>query len=835
MEIDLELPSHEELKLPSRSNTNVEIVDEVDGMQVVSQDINSTRKDHVEETCGLDANGSLRVVHEQVDVNAVGADVTSNSATCDPQNGLEFETKEAAYSFYREYARSVGFGITIKASRRSKRSGKFIDVKIACSRFGSKRDSSTTINSRSCVKTDCKAGMHMKRTQDEKWVINSFIKEHNHEICPDDFYVSIRGHNKQPGIVACQKKGLQLALDVQDIHAMLEHFMCMQDENPNFFYAMDLDHDKRLRNVFWVDAKARRDYSSFCDVVFFNTFYVKNKFRVPFAPVIGVNHHYQFMLLGCALIGNETAATFAWLMRTWLKAVGGRAPKVIITDQDKDLNEAVADIFPDSRHCYCLWHILSKITENFGFTRDQEDCFMENFDKCLYRSLIDEQFEKRWWKMVDKFKLREREWVHLLYEDRKKWVPTYMQETFLAGISTTRRSESVASFFDKYISKEATVKEFIEQYEKFLLDRYDMESQADFETQTRKPALRSLSAFEKQMSTVYTDTIFKKFQVEVAGIVSCNLQKESEDGTNKIFRVDDFEKRQNVFVAWNEAEFNICCSCRSFEFRGFLCKHAILVLQTSGVSSIPSRYVLKRWTKDAKVRQTGSELSNKHPYRAERFNDLCKLAIKLGEEGSLSQEAYNIAFQALEAVFKNCVGVNNSVRSVSEPKSLGLHGFLDVGRGNCGNDVANSSKKKKKYKKRKIYSEPQGVTIGLQDHCRSTEQLNSRAHIMENSRVPHQQNVQGMELGSRLPTLEGYSGPEQNIHGMGQFNSIFPIRNNYINNQQGMQGLLQGQLGFRPPTMLGCFDVQESLQDMEHSAGTEYNSSVLKPHDKHLH
>ncbi|KAK1562435.1 hypothetical protein Q3G72_011851 [Acer saccharum] len=356
MELDLELPSYEQEKLETGSIADDDVMDDTDMIQVEDEDVNSpTTSEPVEEGCRPIACNTITGSGDQVDVNMVGANVVHKGVTCEPKNGLEFESKEAAYSFYREYARSVGFGITIKASRRSKKSGKFIDVKIACSRFGSKRESSTTTNPRSCPKTGCKAGMHMKKRQDEKWVIYSFVKEHNHDICPDDFCHAIRGRNKQSGVLACQKKHLQLVLDDGDLEVMLEHFMCMKDENPNFFYAIDLDNEKCLRNVFWVDAKGRHDYSNFYDVVFFDTFYVKNKYKIPCVPIIGVNHHFQFILLGCALIGDENASSFVWLMRTWLKAVSGQAPKVIITDQDKILNEAVADVFPNTRHCFCLW------------------------------------------------------------------------------------------------------------------------------------------------------------------------------------------------------------------------------------------------------------------------------------------------------------------------------------------------------------------------------------------------------------------------------------------------------------------------------------------------
>ncbi|KAM3684625.1 hypothetical protein ACJW31_11G058800 [Castanea mollissima] len=854
MEIDLELPSSEHEKLDIGSNTNIDDVDSADRMYVEEDDVNSpTTSEHVEEVFGPNANVST--VQNEVDVNAVGLNGVNKGVTCEPHNGLEFETKEAAYSFYREYARSVGFGITIKASRRSKKSGKFIDIKIACSRFGSKRVSSSTVQPRPCLKTDCKAGMHMKRTPEEKWVVHSFIKEHNHDICPLDFYNSIRGHNKQPGIVACQKKGLQLALDEGDVQVMLDNFMYMQDDNPNFFYSIDFDHEKRLRSVFWVDAKGRHDYINFSDVVFFDTFYVRNKYKVPLVPIIGVNHHFQYILLGCALIGEETTLTFVWLMRTWLKAVGSQAPRVVITDQDKFLKEAVADVFPDTRHCFCLWHILRRIFENLGGIINENEKFMAKFNKCIYRSWADEQFEKRWWKMVDKFELKEDEWFHSLYEDRNKWVPTYMRDSFFAGLSTTERSESITSFFDRYICRETPFKEFIEQYRTFLEDRYYMEAEADFETCHKQPALRSPSPFEKQMSRVYTDAVFKKFQFEVLGVVSCHSQEEREDNGTVIYRVDDFEERQNFVVAWNKAELDICCLCHSFEYRGFLCRHAILVLQNCGLPNIPSHYILKRWTKDAKVRQPTSQISNGLHYRVLRFNDLCKRAMRLVEEGSLSEETYSIAFQALEEVLKHCVGVNNSVRSVLEPNTLAIHGFLDIEEENQNNSMAKSSKKKKTFKKRKGRSEPDGVTIGIQESCQQMEQMSSRAHNLDNCYVP-QQDMQGVELSSRAPAFDEYFDAHQNINSVGQLNSNSPIHDDYFSNQQGlqglgqlhslatrvgqygtqqsMQGLLQAQLSFKAPVIHGCFDIQDNLQDMSMASSQFHNIATKHLPSKHL-
>lgn len=852
MEIDLEVPTGEDNRLDRRLNVNV---DSGDGQDIIHDEGNDgsspTGSEHVGENLSPNVD---KVGSPQADV------INKVVNTFEPQKGLEFESKEAAYSFYRDYARSVGFGITIKASRRSKKSGKFIDIKIACSRFGNKRDSSTSVNSRSCPKTDCKASLHIKRKQDGKWSIYSFVKEHNHEICPNDFYIALRGRNKQSGNATLdQRKGLQLALDCGDVQVMLDSFMHMQDENPNFFYALDLDKEKCLRNIFWIDAKARHDYSYFCDVIFFDRTYLRLKYKVPFVPIIGVNHHAQFMLFGCGLIGEETVSSWIWLMKAWLRSVGGQVPKTVFIDQEKIMKEAITEVFTNVRHCFCLWHILSKIPENLRHIIQQHEDFMTKFNKCIYRSWTDEQFEKRWRKMVDRFNLKEDAWVQSLYEDRRMWVPTYMRDVFLGGISTSERSRSVTSFFDKYMNSESTFQEFIEQYKSYLLDRYEEEAKADFETRQKEPSLKSQSPFEKQMSKIYTQAIFENFQAEVLAASACHIKKEGAENEDLVnFKVDDLEEHQSFVVAWNENDFGVC-SCRSFEYRGFVCRHVMVVLHMCGVFNIPSPYILRRWTKDAKISENLSEVSpNQLHYRVQRFNDLCKRAVKLGQEGCLSQETFDIVIPALEEALKHCVGVNNSVRSLLEPNPMATHhGFLDIDEENHGHVMAKTSNKKKNFRKRKVHSEVEVMNVRMQDNSQQ-EQLNSRIHTFDNSFV-HRSDIHGMEhLGSRTQqTMDAYYDAQQTAQVVGQINSLSPIRDGYYGNQlglqtlgqlnptptrvvhygtqQSMQGLLQGQISFRG-SLHGCFDIQENLQDMEHTvSSTQFPSIPSKHmHDKRL-
>uniref|UniRef100_A0A1J3G901 Protein FAR1-RELATED SEQUENCE n=1 Tax=Noccaea caerulescens TaxID=107243 RepID=A0A1J3G901_NOCCA len=759
----------------------------------------------------------------------------SGDLDLEPRNGIDFDTHEAAYLFYQEYAKSMGFTTSIKNSRRSKKTKDFIDAKFACSRYGvtpeSENGSGSSTRRSSVKKTDCKASMHVKRRPDGKWIIHEFVKDHNHELLPALAYhfriqrnvklaeknnidilhaVSERtrkmyvemsrqsGGYKNAGLLlqtdvnSQVDKGRYLALEEGDSQVMLEYFKRIKKENPKFFYAIDLNEEQRLRNLFWADAKSRDDYMSFNDVVSFDSTYVKFNDKLPLALFIGVNHHSQPMLLGCALVADESKETFVWLIKTWLRAMGGRAPKVLLTDQDKLLMAAVSELLPNTRHCFASWHVLEKIPEYFSQVMKRHENFLRKFNKCIFRSWTSDQFDMRWWKMVSQFGLEDDEWLLWLHEHRQKWVPTFMSDVFLAGMSTSPRSESVNSFFDKYIHKKITLKEFLRQYGAILQNRYEEESVADFDTCHKQPALKSPSPWEKQMATTYTHTIFKKFQVEVLGVVACHPRKEKEDENTVTFRVQDCEKDDEFLVTWSKTKSELCCFCRMFEYKGFLCRHALMILQICGFASIPPRYILKRWMKDAKSGVLAGEGAEQVPTRVQRYNDLCSRAIELSEEGCVSEENYNIVLRTLVETLKNCVDLNNSRSNITQSNSQLSNGAQE--EENQAMAGVKATKKKTIVRKRKGQQEG-GQMLESQQSLQPMENISSEGMNISGYYGP-QQNVQGL-LNLMEPPHEGYYVNQRTIQGLGQLNSIAPVQDSFFTNQQAMPGL--GQIDFRPP------------------------------------
>jgi hypothetical protein len=75
--------------------------------------------------------------------------------------------------------------------------------------------------------------------------------------------------------------------------------------------------------------------------VTFDTTFKTNKFEMPFALILGCNHHKQTIIFGCALLFNETIESFVWLFETFLTAMSGTT------------RPAVVDAPPASSELFC--------------------------------------------------------------------------------------------------------------------------------------------------------------------------------------------------------------------------------------------------------------------------------------------------------------------------------------------------------------------------------------------------------------------------------------------------------------------------------------------------
>ncbi|KHG06316.1 far1-related sequence 3 -like protein [Gossypium arboreum] len=139
------------------------------------------------------------------------------------------------------------------------------------------------------------------------------------------------------------------------------------------------------------------------------------------------------------------------------------------------------------------------------------------------------------------------------------------------------------------------------------------------------------------------------------------------------FRVAKFEDVNKAYmVTLNYPEMRANCSCQMFEYSGILCRHVLTVFTVTNVLTLPSHYILKRWTRNAKsgvgTDERGGELHGQVSLTA-RYNSLCREAIKYAEDGAIATETYNIAMGALKEGGKKVFVVKKNVAKFAPPGS----------------------------------------------------------------------------------------------------------------------------------------------------------------------
>jgi hypothetical protein len=131
-----------------------------------------------------------------------------------------------------------------------------------------------------------------------------------------------------------------------------------------------------------------------------------NMYDMPFAPFIGINKHGQSIQLGCAFLHDEKTPSYVWLFQSFLQAMKGKAPMNIITDQDGAMRSAIAQVFPNSIHRNCRFHIMDKYSGTIGPVLDDSEELEEDFKECMNHTVTPDEFDTQWVAMLHKHGLQ---------------------------------------------------------------------------------------------------------------------------------------------------------------------------------------------------------------------------------------------------------------------------------------------------------------------------------------------------------------------------------------------------------------------------------------------
>ncbi|RWR82329.1 protein FAR1-RELATED SEQUENCE 5-like protein [Cinnamomum micranthum f. kanehirae] len=613
-------------------------------------------------------------------------DKGKDDGALDPVVGMEFQTEDDAYDFYNKYARKAGFSIRKDTKNRDRKTGVIKSRRFVCSREGYRRPDKRDVNvkhHRDETRTGCEAYMSITLQVNGTYIITDFGLDHNHPLANpmevhllrsqrkfaltpaavadgcDSSRTVLKGASKSSSRQAGAEENVgHLHIDCNnslsskrmkemvkfDAGYLLEYFKQKQQEDLSFFSSIQLDDEDRITNVFWADARMLMDYECFGDVVCFDTTYKVHEYGRPFAPFIGVNHQKQAIIFGVAFLYDETVESYKWLFKTFCDAMSGRKPKTIFTDQSRVMANAIEVEMPETVHRICAWHIFQNALKHLSHVFSASQSFSDDFGKCVYDYEEEDEFLQAWDNMLRKYRLVDNMWLQQLFIEREKWALVYGKDTFCADIINTQRGETLNKEFKKYLHPTHNMLHFLENFQRLVDERRYAELKANFKMTQSLPKVILPVDILTHASSVYTPKIFEMFQTEYVSSLNHIVKGCSEVGSVKNYEVAD-GKGRCYSVTSNLTDEAIACSCRMYEFLGVLCGHTLRVIGNT-VRFIPTKYILKRWTREAttfSLKSSSAACVSEDDHKkifSRRYRDLLSNFVKIAARAAENEEAY---------------------------------------------------------------------------------------------------------------------------------------------------------------------------------------------------
>ncbi|KAK9677122.1 hypothetical protein RND81_11G122900 [Saponaria officinalis] len=303
---------------------------------ILNEDIFDLNEDYDGESSVMDLNGGSNTFGQQFvqsfesngeELNA-GDGETVGVAPAKPKLGMAFNCGEEVAAFMYTYAFKTGFEWFIRSNILLE---EFKAKGVKRNRAGEK-DPRFHILKR--LRLQCKKGGKSKVESGVTGCSALVVEGGGHQNLPFNSRDVRNAINQQ------RRRGRIMG----DAAELENYFDRMKTSSPEFYFSIQRDGDGKLLNVFWADARCRAMCKDFGDVITYDTTFLCNRYDMPFSPFVRVNHHGSSIVLAAALISHEDADSFTWVFEQWMVCMG-KAPSVILTDQDKAIANCT-DRFP---------------------------------------------------------------------------------------------------------------------------------------------------------------------------------------------------------------------------------------------------------------------------------------------------------------------------------------------------------------------------------------------------------------------------------------------------------------------------------------------------------
>ncbi|XP_076959139.1 protein FAR-RED IMPAIRED RESPONSE 1-like [Bidens hawaiensis] len=233
-----------------------------------------------------------------------------------------------------------------------------------------------------------------------------------------------------------------------------------------YSFEYTVNSNGELDRLFWADEISKKNYLAFGDIISFDVTFKTNKYNMVFVPFTAIDNHCRNVTVGATLLSSESIESYSWLLQVFLDSFG-IAPKVVVTDQDAAMKQAISLVLPNSRHRLCMRHIMKKLADKVGATLCNNENFKRNVCDIVWTDAISQsEFEMQWELIMKEYDLETNKWLCDMFEMRYDWIPAYyMDEPLSVLMRTTSRSETENHFFCQVSNSQLSLVELFSHFD----------------------------------------------------------------------------------------------------------------------------------------------------------------------------------------------------------------------------------------------------------------------------------------------------------------------------------------------------------------------------------
>jgi hypothetical protein len=130
----------------------------------------------------------------------------------------------------------------------------------------------------------------------------------------------------------------------------------------------------RITHLFWAHPKRIEIFARFPEILLLNCTYKTNRYKMPLFDIIGTTCLNEVFYIEVCFMAKEEEEDYAWALEELRQLMlENIKPKVIGTDRDLALINAIKRVFLESKQIFCFWHIEKNVLVHASTTFKEEE------------------------------------------------------------------------------------------------------------------------------------------------------------------------------------------------------------------------------------------------------------------------------------------------------------------------------------------------------------------------------------------------------------------------------------------------------------------------------